>query len=369
MTVSVEAPFPYPETKPLTAIKNLIVVNDPEDEQKRGLPDGCGAILCGNLQSDIGERGYFRILEREALDRVLEEQELVNGDLFDNNSLAGKMGCLAGADGLILVTLQQYKYSEEKISHYRPLYDQAIGAFKWFVNLVTEIKHTPTLIHERRGSARVEGRIRLIDASTAEIVRESVIPSEHGELKKKANGEPETIDHEALLRRCRMEISGTFASRLYPVMKKENVVMHKGGGWFGIGSHQLMDKGVAFAEDREWEKALKEFAKARESLRQNGPAEKPEEEWCSLMNMAVMHACLSEFDDAFKTLDEAEILIPTADFSDEYSWIQHRREIHEEFQAQFEINKIPPLPVEETEGGLIKNLVDGVSGLWDKVFG
>jgi len=363
-TVSVDATFPYPEKKPLTAIKNLIVLNDPEDEERKGFPVGCGRILCGNIESDITRKGHFSILEREKLARLLEEKKLAQSDLFASDSLAAKMGCLAGADGMILVVLYKYGYSEQKMSSYRPVYDHVIAGFKWVVNLVAEVEHTPTMVYERKGAASVEGRIRLIDTSTAEILREAVIPSKHGDYKKKANREPDTIDYDALLRQCRSDISRIFATTLYPSKKNEVVVVRKGGGLLGIGNHELMDKGVEFAKEREWEKALEEFAKARESIQQ-GPdtAKERKEEWCSLMNMAMMHACLAEFDSAYKNLVVGEILLPTADFSDEYAWVQHRKRTHEAFQAQFNNNRIPAQPEEEDERSLIKRFVDGISNM------
>ncbi len=108
-----------------------------------------GKAVADLLITRLVQDGAVSVIEREALDRLLSEQNLSNSDRTDART-AAKLGRVLGVDGIILGSITQYVY-EDKVT--------GGGGF---------MRRSSTFKHDIR--ARVEVSARLVSPDTAEVL-------------------------------------------------------------------------------------------------------------------------------------------------------------------------------------------------------
>ncbi len=108
-----------------------------------------GKAVADLLITRLVQDGAVSVIEREALDRLLSEQNLSNSDRTDPRT-AARLGRVLGVDGIILGSITQYVY-EDKVT--------GGGGF---------MRRSSTFKHDIR--ARAEVSARLVSPDTAEVL-------------------------------------------------------------------------------------------------------------------------------------------------------------------------------------------------------
>jgi len=74
-------------------------------------PPDLGRLVSELLISKLAENGNVTVVERNAIDKILAEQNLENSNRADPVT-AAKLGAVLGADGIILGTITHYEYDD-----------------------------------------------------------------------------------------------------------------------------------------------------------------------------------------------------------------------------------------------------------------
>ncbi len=93
--------------------KRIAVLNfemgatDNQTATNLGLHDDMGLVLSNLLVHELVSSGKVTLVERSAVDKILQEQNLSNSDRFDN-ATAARIGKLVGVDAIVLGSVAQF---------------------------------------------------------------------------------------------------------------------------------------------------------------------------------------------------------------------------------------------------------------------
>jgi curli biogenesis system outer membrane secretion channel CsgG len=76
-------------------------------KDKLGINNNLGATISDLVVDKLVHDGNFIVVERAALEKILKEQDLSNGDRFDPGT-AAKIGRIAGVDAIVIGTVTQF---------------------------------------------------------------------------------------------------------------------------------------------------------------------------------------------------------------------------------------------------------------------
>jgi curli biogenesis system outer membrane secretion channel CsgG len=130
----------------------VIGLTNPSTLRKSNL----GNALVDMLDTEISQSGKFRLIERDALQQVLNEVHLGSGDDFDAKEIV-KKGGLVGTDFLILGKISNYTYRETASQSSEYHYPQG---------------DVQVLHYAHIGEVRLD--LRIVDVKTGEAVRSVV---------------------------------------------------------------------------------------------------------------------------------------------------------------------------------------------------
>lgn len=126
-----------------------------------------GKGIADLLISQLVNNGAFSIVERRALDKVLQEQQMSNSDRFDAGS-ATKIGKILGVDAILMGSVTQFGFEDKKVGVGGAILNSflsgAIGGFS-----------------KKNTKAIVIVDARIVDTSTGEIL---AVATGKGESKR-----------------------------------------------------------------------------------------------------------------------------------------------------------------------------------------
>ena len=130
-----------------------------------------GKAVSGLLVAKLVQDGQVIVIERDAIDKILAEQNLSNSDRADP-ATAARLGRLLGVDALVLGTITRYEY-DEKMK----------GAGASTLRMLTPLGGgQPSYKGKYEARAKVQISTRLISPDTAEVL---VVCEGNGEAARK----------------------------------------------------------------------------------------------------------------------------------------------------------------------------------------
>lgn len=121
-----------------------------------GTNQDIGKGISDLLVQKLVQDGKYSVIERNALDKVLGEQNFSNSDRADS-STAAKIGRILGVDAVIMGTITQFGRDDQSTT----IGGGALGGFN---------KYGLGGVNKRKSKAVVGITVRLVDTSTAEIL-------------------------------------------------------------------------------------------------------------------------------------------------------------------------------------------------------
>ena len=155
--------------------------------------------ISDELTTTLFKSGYFEVLDRQHLAKVLEEQGLAQTGLIDENS-AVEIGKLIGAGVFVFGRIQNDKY-EEKTSKGKEKKDKKGNI------------HQP---HYRDGEYNLSVNVKLIDVQTAKILGVKTLNSRKTQRSTADNKPAPEVDPDMLYRQCLNDISAQFLKVVAP---------------------------------------------------------------------------------------------------------------------------------------------------------
>lgn len=149
--------------------------------------------------SSIFETGYFEVLDRKNLDKILAEHKLTLSGIVDENN-STELGKIVGAAALIVGTLQMDKY-DESISKDDPYVDKK------------GVEHQTI---RRNGSYQLTLTIKVIDIETAKILAVKYLQSTSHRSTSADKKNPPEIDPESLYNECVYSVLSQFIRMIAP---------------------------------------------------------------------------------------------------------------------------------------------------------
>jgi curli biogenesis system outer membrane secretion channel CsgG len=129
-----------PKEKLSGSIKTLAVMEfaDVRQAKEKGEYDNPAMIIQEKMISGLVNQGFFRVIERQQLEKVLAEQKLQLSGMIDNSS-AVEIGKMLGADGIMVGSITEYGrtiYPKARLTVNVRVIEVKTGLVKW----ATEIK-------------------------------------------------------------------------------------------------------------------------------------------------------------------------------------------------------------------------------------
>ena len=155
--------------------------------------------ISDELTATLFKSGYFEVLDRQHLAKVLEEQGLAQTGLIDEAS-AVEIGNIIGAGVFVFGRIQNDKY-DEKTSKGKQTKDKKGKT------------HQPNY---RDGEYNLSVNVKLIDIQTAKILGVKTINARKTQRTKADNRPAPEVDPEMLYRQCLNDISGQFLKVVSP---------------------------------------------------------------------------------------------------------------------------------------------------------
>jgi curli biogenesis system outer membrane secretion channel CsgG len=118
---------------------------------------GVGRELAGMLTNELAGTGKFKMVEREKLDAVLEEQDLADSGRISKKSGA-KIGKLTGAKYLVIATLSSYEENTKGTGGGLSFRGISVGGKKEEAYLAVDLRVVDTTTGEVEFTRSVEAR-------------------------------------------------------------------------------------------------------------------------------------------------------------------------------------------------------------------
>lgn len=155
--------------------------------------------ISDELTTTIFKSGYFEVLDRQHLQKILEEHSLNQTGLIDETT-APQIGNIIGTAVLVFGRIQNDRY-EEKTSQDEPKKDK---------------KGKVTQKFYRNGEYNMSVNLKVIDIETSKILAVKTINSRQTNRTSAVNKDAPPIDKNSLYRRCMSDISAQFIKVVSP---------------------------------------------------------------------------------------------------------------------------------------------------------
>ena len=256
------------------AIGDMVNPNNKVDKHSQDLSD--------EFTSTLFKSGYFEVLDRQHLAKILEEQGLGQTGLIDESS-AAQIGKIIGVAVFVYGRIQDDKYSENT-SKGDPTKDKEGKTHQKFY---------------RDGAYNLMVNVKLIDTQTAKILAVKTLSSKKTQRTTADNSQAPKIDPNLLFRQCVNDISSQFMKLVAP----HEVVVK--------ASFEKDDKlpevkqAISFFKIGEWDDGVALLQKATEK-----PKLKNEVRAKAFYNMGLAQTYSGDFDNALANLKKALELNP-----------------------------------------------------------
>ena len=233
------------------------------------------------LNQAIVENGFYKVIERSQLKKILQEQQLTFSGLVEEDA-SRKLGSLLGADAIITGNISDYsfkdggewkkekRYNKEKKKHY---YVKRFNAFR---------------------NARAEVNIKVIDVKTGQIMLSKTFTKKANKNVKKAS-RMDAIkalpSGKELLSGIKNNIVRTFVNKIAPhkVYRRERILS---------GKDERFKSTVKFAQGGLWDNAIPIW----KDIAENGIMK---DKKAAYYNLAIAYQARGDYDTALNYIDEA----------------------------------------------------------------
>ena len=242
------------------------------------------------------DSGYFKVIDRNHLDRVMAELKLSTSDLVDNNSRK-KLGKLMTGSVLILGNILDYNYTENMSRKTRE-------CTKTVDNKEYKYKCTQ---YFRKGSAVVRASFDIVDIETGETLRSKALESRQYGATRAINERPARIDSNLLLDTCMKKVASNLIRAIAPWKDVVTANFKKDGDL------PMMEAGINYAQAGLWNDALLQFKSAVEMADTN-PDISPKVAALAYWNLGLAYEYTAQFEDAETSIKKAYALSSDADY-------------------------------------------------------
>jgi hypothetical protein len=211
-----------------------------------------GITMSNALLSHLAPIGFYRLVERAQVKRIMDEQTFSSTDFVDP-STAIKVGNLLGAEYLIVGTVTSYSIEDSRTTEYQQQ-TQFTGRYDYNGNPIYTSITVPVPVLIRR--AVVGADFRLLDANDGSIIASSNESEPYQATAKGANNIGMVPPAEQILRDLTGIVSGRFFSKISAHQVVEPRVLFKGK------TRECKD-GVELAKNGLWPEAANKWEAAQ----------------------------------------------------------------------------------------------------------
>ena len=262
------------------------------------------------------ESGYFKVIDRNHLDKVMAELKLSTSDLVDNNSRK-KLGRLMTGSVLILGNILDYKYSENMSRETRVCTRTVENK---------EYKYKCTQYY-RKGTAVVRASFDIVDIETSETLRSKALESRQYGATRAINERPARIDSNLLLDTCMKKVASNLIRAIAPWKDVVTANFKKDGDL------PMMEAGIGYAQAGLWDDALIQFKSAVEMADTN-PDISPKVAALAYWNLGLAYEYTAQFEDAEASIKKAFALSSDADYLRELKNIEKLKSDNKRLKEQ-----------------------------------
>jgi len=232
-----------------------------------------GSQIATLLQSMLLETGYYEILEREKINRILEEKNMALSGIVDDQT-AVQVGSLLGVDALIFGDVTTYEIEPDKKITKKVKEKKHTGKYQWVQEKDKKTGQVKTVKKEiiedvwvdksywvRKGTVAIN--FRVVNVKTGQLLaaysdsksydsskeRRSIFSlSDNNSLKPKGE----------ILNNLSRAICNTFAKKIAPYYVNEKRIIESGEGNIGFGK-KFAESGLWPEAIEAWQQAVKEM--------------------------------------------------------------------------------------------------------------
>lgn len=243
------------------------------------------------LKNKLVESGKFKVVDRNQMDRILNELKLSQSDLTDSTQRA-KLGKIMSASALIAGRVDG-NYSEKSYSKKRKCYQDK--------------QEYPCTQYYREGVFSLNGGIDVVDVQTGQILRSKVLKSSKSGSTSATDETPEPIDQDSLLMAALDDDLQIFLKAITPWTETCYVPFEK---------HKKipeLEQAINHAKMGEMDQAINIFSSAIKTAEMN-PELKPEHIAQTYWNLGLAYEYTFEFDKAMECFKKGYTLDPDSKF-------------------------------------------------------
>jgi tetratricopeptide (TPR) repeat protein len=256
------------------AVGDIVNPRDRVDKHSRDMSD--------EFTSTLFKSGYFEVLDREHLAKVLEEQGLAQTGLIDESS-AVEIGNIIGAGVFVFGRIQNDRY-EEKTSKGKETKDKK------------GVTHQPNYLD---GEYNLSVNVKLIDIQTAKILGVKTLNAHKTQRTTADNKPAPEVDPEMLYRQCINDISAQFMKLVSPYETNVRADFETDGDLPEV------DQAITMFKIGEWDDGMNLLQKATEKT-----GLEKEVRAKTYYNLGLAQTYSGDFEEALVNLKKALMLEP-----------------------------------------------------------
>ena len=261
-----------------------------------------GREFADELTTALFNSGSFEVLDRQYLDKILQEQGLTWSGITDP-SASSKLGAIVGAAAIVVGRTYDHNYSEK------------IEEGNWTENKVKVKKY------KKKGKASLTITIKVIDVQTGKILASkeysAAYVDETGwfENKRDLPG----IDTDGLYKACRKDMVAQFLKTIAPY------TVYVEMSFIDDAAFPDLKKGINLGKIGNWNQAL-DFFKAAVS--------KNPESWKTHFDLGLAYECIGDYDAALESLTKAYSIEAKTSIRNEINICKNRKADAEKLKQQ-----------------------------------
>jgi len=286
-TVGVKVPVTRPAEINLKGKKELVIGDISGRES---------AKLSAYVKQKAIESGYFKVIDRKHLKKVLAELKLSTSDLADTNSRK-ELGKLMTGSVLIMGNVLDYKYNETLDREKRECTKRVNNKI---------YKYTCTSYY-RKGTAVMRASFDVIDIETGETLRSKTLESKRSDSTSATNEQPARIDRGPLLETCVKEVATNLMRAIAPWKEMVTANFKKDGDL------PMMESGISYAQAGLWNDDMTQFQSAVEMADSNADIS-PKVAAVAYWNLGLACEYTGKFDEAETCIKKAFALSSDDDY-------------------------------------------------------
>jgi len=306
-TVGVKVPVMRPAEINLKGKKELVVGQISGREANK---------MSAYVKQKAVDSGYFKVIDRKHLDKVMAELKLSTSDLADTNNRK-ELGKLMTGSVLIMGSILDYTYTEDMTK-------DTNECTKRVKNKVIKYRCTS---YYRKGKAVVRASFDVVDIETGETLRSKALESKRSDSTSATNETPAKIDRNLLLNTCMQEVASKLMRAIAPWEEMVTANFKKDGDL------PMMETGISYAQAGLWDDALVQFKSATE-MADTHPNISPKVAALAHWNLGLAYEYTGQFEDAESSIKKAFALSSDEDYLKELKNIKTLKSDKEKLKQQ-----------------------------------